>query len=105
MVANILDRVCTKGIVQGDRDEVIKVATHLCDTPLGSSLSPNTKCPSGQLRAAKNMFVQVHDAATECVDTLVDLGKCLPGIAAIGLSNAVKRAVTEKVAFGVFAQR
>lgn len=79
----------------------LRVTTHFGDEPLGATMGPNTERPSVELFVSENDLVQVHDTASESVDTLVDLAVCFPSVSSIGLSDSVERAVSQEVIVAV----
>lgn len=105
VVNNVLDRIRTKGIVQRNRNQVVAVAAHLRNEPLGATVRPDTERPSVQLLVAQDHLVQVHDTTAKRIHTLIDLCKCLPRVAAVGLGNRVVRTMAQKVLVGVLGDR
>lgn len=105
MVDNVLDSVSTQGIIQRNRDQVVGVATHLSNEPLGATVRPDTKRPAIELLIAQDDLVQVHNTASKGIDALVDLAVGLPGVAAVGLGNSVVRTVAQEVVVGILCHR
>lgn len=101
MADNVLDCVGPEGIVQGHRDQVEKVAAHLGDVPLGPAQGPDAERPPVQLWALQDDLVEVHQSTAKGVDPLVDLGICLPGVAAVCLGHGVVRTMAEELAVSV----
>lgn len=105
MVDNVLDSIGTQGIIERNRDQIVGVAAHLGNEPLGATVRPDTERPAVELLVAQDNLVQVHDSASKGIDALVDLAVGLPGVATIGLSNGVEGAVAQEVVVGILCHR